>query len=171
MPCVLVPESPRFAGATPDELDQLRVHCMTTVLPYLTGYIWQQDPFTLQSSTTTKSPWSNASLRTAHTKDADAEASAYLWGVTRFGDNIEDEWLIVWLLYQITIKVESLTSQNLTLLLALIPVPCTYLLKCIASTYLACSNVCCSSVTYLRAFGTMMATSCLSRQHTAYQGG
>lgn len=77
---------------------------MATVLPCLTGYIWQQDCFALHSSAKVKSPWNQASVKGARNTE-DLSAREHLWGLTRFGDNIEDEWLIVWLLYRITIMV------------------------------------------------------------------
>ena len=91
------------AESTFEDLEQTRMQCMAAVLPYLRGYIWQQDPFTLHNSISSSSPWSKVSLKQGRCKD-DA-SPAHLWGVARFGDNIEDEWLIVWLLYQITVKV------------------------------------------------------------------
>lgn len=78
---------------------------MALVLPYLTNYIWQQDPFALHSSTLSKSPWSRANARRQHHRHADQSVPEHLWGITRFGDNIEDEWFILWLLQQITNKV------------------------------------------------------------------
>lgn len=92
------------AGTSPEDLERLRLECMATVLPCLTGYIWQQDCFTLHSSAKVNSPWNQASVKGAR-KTEDLSAREHLWGLTRFGDNIEDEWLTVWLLYRITIMV------------------------------------------------------------------
>ncbi len=61
----------------------------------------------MHNSTAAKSPWSKASLRGTRSKADESSVTAKLWGVTRFGENIEDEWLIVWLLYQITLKVAA----------------------------------------------------------------
>ncbi len=33
---------------------------------------------------------------------------AHLSGTTRFGDNIEDEWFIVWMLKELTVRFPSL---------------------------------------------------------------
>ncbi len=96
-----------MAGATTQELEQLQLQCMAAVLPHLTGYIWQQDAFTLHTSTAVTPPWNKPSATTARNGDS-SSASEHLWGLARFGDNIEDEWLIVWLLHQITIKVDCM---------------------------------------------------------------
>ena len=106
-----VPSSPYhllFAETRSEQLQDLQLECMALVLPYLTNYIWQQDPFTLHSSAVSKSPWSTSSARRQHNRHADQSVPEHLWGVTRFGDNIQDEWFILWLLNQITSKVSSL---------------------------------------------------------------
>lgn len=112
-----VPSSPEhmlFAETTSEQLQDLQLKCMAVVVPCLTNYIWQQDPFTLHSSAVSKSPWSRASARRQENRHADQSVPEHLWGVTRFGDNIEDEWFIVWLLAQVTSKVSSLLFCSLT---------------------------------------------------------
>lgn len=96
-----------FAEPSGEQLHNLQLQCMATVLPYLTNYVWQQDPFTLHTSTVSKSPWSTADARRQHDRHVDQSVPEHLWGVTRFGDNIEDEWFILWLLNQITTKVSN----------------------------------------------------------------
>ena len=83
----------------------MQLQCLAAVLPHLTGYIWQQDAFTLHTSEAAKPPWNKPSVTTARS-GSNSSAPEHLWGLARFGDNIEDEWLIVWLLHQITIKVD-----------------------------------------------------------------
>ena len=97
------------AETSPEQLQDLQLKCMATVLPFLTDYIWQQDPFTLHSTAVTNSP-SSTSTKCQHNRDADQSVPEHLWGVTRFGDNIEDEWFILWLLNQITSKVSNIPS-------------------------------------------------------------
>ena len=92
-------------------LQELQLECMAVALPYTTGYIWQQDPFQLHSSAERQSPWSKSSARMQRVEHSIPE---HLWGVTRFADNIEDEWFIVWLLSQITSKVSSLSIAHCT---------------------------------------------------------
>ena len=96
-----------YAEPSAEQLHDFQLQCMATVLPYLTNYIWQQDPFTLHSSTKSKPPWSRANARRQHNQHSDQSVPENLWGVTRFGDNIEDEWFILWLLQQITTKVST----------------------------------------------------------------
>ena len=102
------------AETSPEHLQDLQLKCLAMVLPYMTNYIWQQDPFTLHSSTVSKSPWSRARVKRQHNRDADQSVPEHLWGVTRFGDNIEDEWFILWLLNQITSKVSNIALLSLT---------------------------------------------------------
>ncbi|RMD42303.1 hypothetical protein DV735_g2833, partial [Chaetothyriales sp. CBS 134920] len=54
---------------------------------WLKGYIWQRQPFSLE-------------LR----KD---DGVSYLYGCVEYGDSIEDEWVIVWLLREITKKFSA----------------------------------------------------------------
>ena len=87
-------------------LDDLRVQCLQAVLPYTHGYIWQDGMFGLQSSRDVTPPWARAAkARHAAAHSQQSSDSAYLWGITSFGDNIEDEWFIVWLLLQLTLQV------------------------------------------------------------------
>lgn len=98
------------ADVDQDKLQNLQMECLAVALPYLTGYIWQQDPFTLHSSAVIQSPWNKAHVSRQHDRHRDQPAPGYLWGFTRFGDNIEDEWFIAWLLNQITAKVSMSLS-------------------------------------------------------------
>ena len=57
------------------------------------GHIWQKDPFELAMP---------------------AQASGappHLEGSTVFGDNMEDEWLVVFLLFQLTVRFPDLVVQ------------------------------------------------------------
>lgn len=106
-PACRVSQNLSCAESSGDQLQNLQLGCMATALPYLTNYIWQQDPFILHSSAVSKSPWSTANAQRQHNRHADQSVPEHLWGVTRFGDNIEDEWFILWLLNQITNKVRN----------------------------------------------------------------
>ena len=72
------------------------------------GYIWQRDAFTLQNSTEHRPPWKPDDQPRADGHRASAlgtfvaRSTPFLWGSTRFGDNVEDEWFITWLLLEIT---------------------------------------------------------------------
>ncbi|XP_072043233.1 protein ecdysoneless homolog [Amphiura filiformis] len=54
--------------------------------PFLVDYIWQSQPFSLH----------------AVGPDTSNNLPSHLFGATHFGDNIEDEWFIVYLLHQLT---------------------------------------------------------------------
>ncbi|RUS23634.1 SGT1 protein-domain-containing protein, partial [Jimgerdemannia flammicorona] len=58
---------------------------------FLIGHLWQKDPFSLQ-------------VTLARNGDP---AYPFLHGQTRFGDCIDDEWLIVFLLREISIKFKE----------------------------------------------------------------
>lgn len=78
------------------------------MLPLLRGYIWQRDRFNLRLSTQRQAPWQRARSGGAQRRGAAAAAAdvgsmpPHLWGSVSFGDNIEDEWLVVWLLLELT---------------------------------------------------------------------
>lgn len=64
-------------------LDNLQAEILAWVMgTFARNYIWQKDVFNL---------------------NLDASAT-YLFGKIRFGDCIHDEWFVVWLLQQITVK-------------------------------------------------------------------
>ncbi|XP_075791131.1 protein ecdysoneless homolog isoform X2 [Pelodiscus sinensis] len=59
----------------------------------LVSYIWQNQPFNLKY------------------KPTKGDIPAHIGGVTKFGDNIEDEWFIVYLIQQITKKFPELAAR------------------------------------------------------------
>ena len=88
----------RHAGASAEELQALRVQLMQHALPFVQGYIWQHDRFNLQLSATAQPPWEKQRARQAQA----APVAPSFWGLLRFGDNIEDEWFLVWLLLELS---------------------------------------------------------------------
>ena len=97
LPSDAVARSSRESAADPDDaasiaeaLEATRAACMSHLEPHVEGYIWQKDPFQLEVVAATPPGTSRSG------------APAHLAGVTRFGDNVEDEWFIVGLLLQIT---------------------------------------------------------------------
>lgn len=60
-------------------------------------YIWHKDPFTLAVSSENKT-------------SLDGKYGV-IKGQTRFSDNIEDEWFIVWLIFEITKKFEGVIAS------------------------------------------------------------
>eukprot|EP00877_Chromochloris_zofingiensis_P008855 jgi/Chrzof1/4222/Cz14g03190.t1 len=83
------------------DLRALAARCMQLLLPYLDGYIWQRDRFTLHASTSAPPPWMKPKSKGGSSASLAPEPPC-LWGLVRFGDNIEDEWFIVWLLMELT---------------------------------------------------------------------
>ena len=82
------------AGATAESIEILRQQCLQAVEPYLRGYIWQRDGFNLEVKPQLKShkqPGASSS-----------ELPTCLQGQATYGDNVEDEWLITWLLLELT---------------------------------------------------------------------
>jgi SGT1 protein len=71
----------------------LRLHALDFVAQQSRGRIWQQQRFVLRNGREENAPWWG--------RQQPAERQC-LWGATAFGDNVEDEWFIVWLLLQLT---------------------------------------------------------------------
>ncbi|XP_061491312.1 protein ecdysoneless homolog isoform X2 [Rhineura floridana] len=61
--------------------------------PMLVSYIWQNQPFNLKC------------------KPAKGDTPAHIGGLTKFGDNIEDEWFIVYLIKEITKEFAELAAR------------------------------------------------------------
>uniref|UniRef100_UPI00358F6095 protein ecdysoneless homolog n=1 Tax=Myxine glutinosa TaxID=7769 RepID=UPI00358F6095 len=73
-----------------DVLECYRDQVLGSLAPWLVGYIWQNERFGL------------------HYRPPKGEDPAHLAGVTDFGDNIEDEWFIVFLLREVTVRFPEL---------------------------------------------------------------
>lgn len=74
----------------PDEetdLAAFRERCLHVTSPLVRGYIWQHQPFDLHPAATT------------------AASAGHLHGSTRYGDNVEDEWFVVFLLLEISCQL------------------------------------------------------------------
>uniref|UniRef100_A0A8D0GAW6 Ecdysoneless cell cycle regulator n=1 Tax=Sphenodon punctatus TaxID=8508 RepID=A0A8D0GAW6_SPHPU len=74
-------------------LQQYIERILTRFAPVLVFYIWQNQPFNLKY------------------KPAKGEIPAHIGGLTKFGDNIEDEWFIVYLIQQITTEFPELAAR------------------------------------------------------------
>uniref|UniRef100_A0A8C3YW75 Ecdysoneless cell cycle regulator n=1 Tax=Catagonus wagneri TaxID=51154 RepID=A0A8C3YW75_9CETA len=66
---------------------------MTQFAPILVPYIWQNQPFNLKY------------------KPQKGDVPAHMFGLTKFGDNIEDEWFIVYIVKQITKEFPELVAR------------------------------------------------------------
>ncbi|XP_038600220.1 protein ecdysoneless homolog [Tachyglossus aculeatus] len=74
-------------------LQQYIEKIMTQFAPILVSYIWQNQPFNLKC------------------QPGKGDVPAHIAGVTKFGDNIEDEWFIVYLIQQITKQFPELVAR------------------------------------------------------------
>eukprot|EP00854_Cymbomonas_tetramitiformis_P012374 gene12374-14617_t len=86
-----------FAGMNESDF-QLKgacTDCLAEVLHHTRGYIWQREPFSLE----------------VHLAEPGDAVPSHLHGTVRFGDNIEDEWLIVSLLTMLTHKFPTLLAR------------------------------------------------------------
>ena len=81
-----------------ESLEATRVACMSHLEGYVEGYIWQRDPFQLEVVSATGTHSTNST-------------PAHLSGTTRFGDNVEDEWFVVWMLLELTKQFPSLCAR------------------------------------------------------------
>ncbi|XP_075224302.1 ecdysoneless cell cycle regulator [Lycorma delicatula] len=80
------------------ELDQI----MTIIKRYTINYIWQKDEFNLIARNTTSFPT---------VTDNEERLPPHLYGVLHYGDNIEDEWFLVFLLLQLTKEISGLVVR------------------------------------------------------------
>ncbi|XP_059641856.1 protein ecdysoneless homolog [Cornus florida] len=79
------------------QLQSLHLQILHFISPLTTHYIWQHQPFNLSlSSTTTATPHHHI---------------PHLHGHLRFGDNLEDEWFVVFLLFQISNRFRDLSIR------------------------------------------------------------
>ena len=83
-----------LADVTSAQLESKRQAIVLQSLQQSQDYIWQHDAYALRLG---PAPWhKKASSKSGGTKDASSRP--YLWGSVRFGDNLEDEWFIAWLM-------------------------------------------------------------------------
>ncbi|CAI9272088.1 unnamed protein product [Lactuca saligna] len=78
-------------------LQSLHLQILQYLSQYTTNYIWQHEPFTFSPST--QSPCSFCP----------SNHIPHLHGKLRYGDNLEDEWFIVFLLFQASQKFPNLS--------------------------------------------------------------
>ncbi|CAJ1931282.1 unnamed protein product [Sphenostylis stenocarpa] len=93
---------PDFPTATTTAtLHSLHLQILQTISPFTDDYIWQHQPFTLSVSTppNPSCPCSSSSHL------------PHLHGHLRFGDNLDDEWFAVFLLFQISLRFPSLSLR------------------------------------------------------------
>ncbi|XP_021059488.1 protein ecdysoneless homolog [Mus pahari] len=89
----LIPDKARGTEEHRDILQKYIERIMTQFAPILVPYIWQNQPFNLKY------------------KPAKGGVPAHIYGMTKFGDNIEDEWFIVYVIKQITQEFPELVAR------------------------------------------------------------
>ncbi|KDP29770.1 hypothetical protein JCGZ_18705 [Jatropha curcas] len=82
-------------------LQSLHLEILNFLSPYTSSYIWQHEPFSLSISS-----FSSPSCLCTSTSPL-----PHLHGKLRFGDNIEDEWFVVFLLFLISGQFPSLSIR------------------------------------------------------------
>ncbi|XP_001362511.2 protein ecdysoneless homolog [Monodelphis domestica] len=89
----LLPEEPKDPEKRKELLQKYIASITTEYASLLVSYIWQNQPFNLRYT------------------PGKGNIPAHIVGVTKFGDNIEDEWFIVYLIKQITKKFPELVAR------------------------------------------------------------
>ncbi|KAL8170904.1 hypothetical protein V2J09_022708 [Rumex salicifolius] len=96
--------SPPIAS-TPDLTEQLlslHLQLLHSVSPFTASYIWQHQPFSLSPSSASN-PCLCSSSGEAHVP--------HLHGKLRFGDNLDDEWFVVFLLFHLSRSFSFLSAR------------------------------------------------------------
>ncbi|XP_065359623.1 protein ecdysoneless [Calliphora vicina] len=102
------------------QLEDVRGYCMKSVekLVKERQYIWHKDEFQLRIRTCTKQEILLNDESTTKEKATNGSKNAqedslppHLHGVTHYGDNIADEWFIVYLLTQLTKEFPNITAR------------------------------------------------------------
>uniref|UniRef100_A0A5F5PQW1 Ecdysoneless cell cycle regulator n=1 Tax=Equus caballus TaxID=9796 RepID=A0A5F5PQW1_HORSE len=89
----LIPDEPRDPEKHKEILQKYIERIMIQFAPVLVPYIWQNQSFNLKY------------------KPGKRDVPAHMFGVTKFGDNIEDEWFIVYVVKQITKEFPELVAR------------------------------------------------------------
>ncbi|XP_004846324.1 protein ecdysoneless homolog isoform X3 [Heterocephalus glaber] len=89
----LIPDESKDPGKHREILEKYIERIMTQFAPMLAPYIWQNQPFNLRY------------------KPGKGGVPAHMYGMTKFGDNIEDEWFIVYLIKEITKEFPELVAR------------------------------------------------------------
>nr|GEV22383.1 protein ecdysoneless homolog [Tanacetum cinerariifolium] len=81
------------------QLQSLHLEILHSLSSYTTNYIWQHEPFTISPSTQTPCAFCPSS----------SNRIPHLHGKLRYGDNLEDEWFVVFLLFEISRRFPNLS--------------------------------------------------------------
>lgn len=86
-------------------LEDVRKEGLKLIKDLLTDYIWQRDGFKLEMKT--EKGVTSVRVRKVSTADV-STGSMYLHGLTNYGDSVEDEWLIVYILKELSRRFPKL---------------------------------------------------------------
>lgn len=113
---------PASSSSVEERLEELKFQSLSIVRPITEGYIWQHQPFNLRACVSlvdhSSSGMSSRGGKSGEYLENDSRVSElssaddfvpHLAGKVKFGDNLEDEWLIVYLLFEISRQVPSVS--------------------------------------------------------------
>ncbi|XP_059620082.1 protein ecdysoneless [Phlebotomus argentipes] len=92
-----------------EELNEILVQVEGVSEAFCRGYIWHRDAFRVRARP------GNAHLLIDHQGQTPGDVEslpAHLYGISHYGDNIEDEWFIVALLYELTRQIPGLVVRT-----------------------------------------------------------
>ncbi|KAJ7514822.1 hypothetical protein O6H91_23G061000 [Diphasiastrum complanatum] len=103
-------------------LDQLRIAALDIVEPITRSYIWQHEPFNLNVASQTPPLLRHAldreeelvgrSLGIASSPSSSSDHSIpHLFGKIKYGDNVEDEWFVVYLLFELSRQFSAVSVR------------------------------------------------------------
>lgn len=106
---------PDFAlsdSITAEEVDfrlkELQVKCLDTISDFAKDYIWQHESFNLQPAMTSSCPC----ILSPNSRDSNPRPPVpHLHGKLKYGDNVEDEWFVVFILHEITKRIPSVSAR------------------------------------------------------------
>ena len=120
----------RPAAALPHAPPRTQAACRDVVVPIVDGYIWQRDAFDLAAlpgtaagalprrrrrarpERTASAPPRQVSASARRRHRCGGAEPAHLGGSAAFGDALEDEWFIAWLVAELTRRIPYLTARR-----------------------------------------------------------
>ncbi|KAF8018517.1 hypothetical protein BT93_H3408 [Corymbia citriodora subsp. variegata] len=93
------------APRSPADLQSLHVRILSSISPFTSSYLWQHQPFSLSLSSPSSSP------PPPPCPCSPAPLPLHLHGKLRYGDNLEDEWFAVFLLFHISREFPDLSVR------------------------------------------------------------
>ncbi|XP_047315588.1 protein ecdysoneless homolog [Impatiens glandulifera] len=99
--------TPQIAAADLfSQLQSLHLQILQSLSSLTSDYLWQHEPFTLSLSSPSASCFCFSSLDSRHNRQI-----PHLHGKLRYGDNVEDEWFLVYILFEISIRFPHLSIR------------------------------------------------------------